>query len=533
LEGPLAILALQVLCLTVGGTASVSALPIDRVQPASHSVGPAASTLLRDSLKSSRYLSLVVEALDTLIRHGTDRYGDVQSDALLVSVLDVRTKQASDKPAGDAPWRVDRPMRRNPGAADPLHDQALIRTMYAVSRITGEPQYKEFANRYLQYATKNLVADDDPSFWWGWHRRYDVHEDVKKGHAGSPHEIHSVERVNWKRLYNANPAATRAEIRHIWRKHVVDKQTGEINRHDDGQSGLSFIMSSGAFIEAFAAMYESTREEKWLERATLLANFNARHRSQAGLLADAPNDTSRWDGRRSTTTLPGLYARSLLRAYEMCGHKAFREQAVSYLKAWHKHAYDPDAGSFWGSLRLDGSPVKGPRVADGSYSQYEPRGHVDLWQPYVLGYEHPLAAAQSYARAYRVTEDPMLLRAAERWQTLIDAKFPPTSARTGTWYDGYSRAWARHGTYAENYGRVVLFYLDLYAATGRAALLKKARRAAEEAVASLWTDGLFRGHPNKPFYEAVDGVGILMESLVRLVEIQAEKESLSKDSGNG
>ena len=39
---------------------------------------------------------------------------------------------------------------------------------------------------------------------------------------------------------------------------------------------------------------------------------------------------------------------------------------------------------------------------------------------------------------------------------------------------------------------------------------------AQEAVAALWFEGLFRGHPNKPYYEAVDGVGVLLESLIDL-----------------
>lgn len=504
------------LCLWAGGTTPAFAPSTDR-SPFGETVGSQIdSTLLRRNAERSRYLRVVTEALDTLIHHGTDQYGPVQSEDVLVSVLDAHTKRATDREVGDEPWRVDRPMRRNPGAADLLHDQALIRTMDEVSRITGEPRYRTFADRYIQDATSTLVADGDPSFWWGWHRRYDVFEDEKKGHAGSPHEIHSVETVNWERLYDVNPTATRAEVEHIWRKHVVDKRTGEINRHDDGQPGLSFIMSSGAFIEAFVSMHDETGEAKWLQRATLLADYNAGQRSSAGLLADAPNETSRWDGRRATTTLPGLYAGSLLRAYEISGEEMFRDQAVSYLKAWHRHAYDPEAESFWGALKLDGTPVEGPPVADGSYAQYEPRGHVDLWQPYVLGYQHPLAAAQSYARAYHITGDRELRRAAEHWETLIDAHFPPEEARAGTWYDGYAQHWAEHGTYAENYGRVVLFYLDLYEATGDSRHLEKARRTADEAIDSLWTDGLFRGHPNKSTYEAVDGVGLLMESLVRL-----------------
>ncbi|MFW5803122.1 MAG: hypothetical protein ACOCWJ_04315 [Verrucomicrobiota bacterium] len=39
---------------------------------------------------------------------------------------------------------------------------------------------------------------------------------------------------------------------------------------------------------------------------------------------------------------------------------------------------------------------------------------------------------------------------------------------------------------------------------------------ANEAIANLWYEGMFRGHQAKPYYEAVDGVGLLMDSLLRL-----------------
>ena len=39
---------------------------------------------------------------------------------------------------------------------------------------------------------------------------------------------------------------------------------------------------------------------------------------------------------------------------------------------------------------------------------------------------------------------------------------------------------------------------------------------ANEAVAKLWYQGLLRGHPCKPYYEAADGVGYLLYALLQL-----------------
>ncbi len=38
----------------------------------------------------------------------------------------------------------------------------------------------------------------------------------------------------------------------------------------------------------------------------------------------------------------------------------------------------------------------------------------------------------------------------------------------------------------------------------------------KEAVSKLYYQGLFRGHPCKPYYESVDGVGYLLYALVQL-----------------
>ena len=105
---------------------------------------------------------------------------------------------------------------------------------------------------------KNLV-DDKGFFWWGWHRHYDVYQDKMLGHLGNPHEIHAIHCIAWDQLWQVNPQAVRREIEAIWQWHVIDKTTGEVNRHGDGQRGCDFAMSAGACAYAFAFLYTRTR----------------------------------------------------------------------------------------------------------------------------------------------------------------------------------------------------------------------------------------------------------------------------------
>ena len=344
------------------------------------------------------------------------------------------------------------------------------------------------------------------------------------GHAGNHHEIH-IQQVDWGFLWDINPKAVRREIEDIWNWHVIDKTTGEVNRHGDGQRGCDFAMSAGQMITAFAFLSTKTDKATWLGRAKLLATYYWERRNrQTNLIANRPNaGTDRFDGSHFDTSITAFFCRGLLDAFQMTGESLFHDHALAYLKAYAKFGYDADSGRYWGCLKLDGTPETGPRVVDG-YAQYEPRGHIDLWQPYAAGYEHPIQTAQSYTRAYELTGDKALLVAAVRWADFIRAHLPATNCLNATWYREYAERWAPHGTYAGKYGRTIslLCHLQRLTNDNRYGLL--ARQVAAEAVSRLYYKGLFRGHPAKPYYEAIDDVGDLLRGLMDLHELQENFE---------
>ncbi len=486
-------------------------------------VAPGRQAFAADSPNRTNYLFYVTNCLDTLIEFGTDRYGP-KTAPILVSILDVETRQCPSNPAAlDEQWRVGRRERRNPAGANLLSDQPTLKTLYAASQVTGEPRYARFVDNYIGWYLANLV-DEKGLFWWGWHRHYDVFQDKMLGHLGNPHEIHAIHCIAWEKLWAVNPAAVRKEIEAIWQWHVIDKQTGEVNRHGDGQRGCDFAMSAGACLYAFAFLYTRTHEPVWLDRARLLARYYQDRRDPAtGLFPDRPNaGSARFDGSHFVTADTGLYCHSLLKSYELTGEKLFRDDALAYLKAYRRYGYDSKTGRFWGSLNLDGTPVPGPRVvpeairAEDSYQVYEPRGHLDLWQPYVAGYEHPLATAQVYAYAAQLTGDAAMLDTARLFARLIETNLPPRACLTNSWYRGYAEQYAPRGAYAGSYGQAISFFIQMHLLTGEERYLALARHTADEAIARLYHQGLFRGHPAKPYYEAVDGVGYLLYALLQL-----------------
>lgn len=70
-----------------------------------------------------------------------------------------------------------------------------------------------------------------------------------------------------------------------------------------------------------------------------------------------------------------------------------------------------------------------------------------------------------------------------------------------------------HGT--DRYGPVQS-PVRMHELTGDAQHRDFAHEAAREAVARLFHQGLFRGHPAKPYYESLDGVGDLLCALLEL-----------------
>jgi uncharacterized protein YyaL (SSP411 family) len=340
------------------------------------------------------------------------------------------------------------------------------------------------------------------------------------------HEIHGgVDQIDWDLLWEADEDATRREIESIWKWHVIDKKTGEINRHGDGKAGCDFSMTAGAFIEAFVFMHTKTKDPAWLHRAKLLARYYwDRRNPDTDLVPERPNaGAERFDGGHFVTATAGPLCGSLLRAYEQTGEQLFLDHAMAYLRAYGRHGFDVDRDAYWGSLRLDGTPNDLPTEREG-YAKYEPRGPLDLWEPYVLGYQYPLLTGMSYVKAYKVTKDEEMRVHARRFADWVLEVRPGTGGvREDTWYGEYGERFAAEGTYAGKYGRAISFLLMMHRATGETRYLDGAREYADEAVEKLCHNGLIRGHPAKPYYEAVDGVGFLLQALVELDTVFLKK----------
>lgn len=460
------------------------------------------------SSSRSGYLEPVHATLGHLIQQGTDRYGLVHSP-IWMSILDTETLESPRDPLPlDEGVRVQRRGRRAPGGSNLFLDQAMLRAARRLSERSDHPDYEEAAQRYVRYYLSHFVDSQTGLIEWGPHNFVDAHADAVVFFEGHYHEIHAWQPY-WSFLHACDPAAIEREIAAIWEWHF-DPTTAQFGRHPERGAGCSFAMTGGEFVAAFAFMHRATGAAVWLERArrTALVHWKARNPS-THLIPNQAEWEDRFDAYTTDTSIAGLWCGRLLTAASLTGNEEFLTLAVTELRAFLRYQWHGTVRP-WGQLNLDGTPVPGPRVPILSgvspglvpYACWAPRGELDLWPAYMLGYEFPHETALAYVHAYRLSRDCDMLEGARRWAVLY-----ATQEQTLR---------ARGGSYAQHYGMVISFYVEFAAATGDIRHLRVAESYAQQAIDLLFNGKIFRGHPAKPYYEAADGVGFLCYGLVQL-----------------
>jgi hypothetical protein len=476
--------------------------------------------------------SYVQNCLSTLVEHGRDEYGDVHSP-LFMAVLDADTLRSPGKPMllGSLVRLEDRLHRRGERGANPWYDQSLHRSLRQMSDLTGDDKYRQAADDAISYFLEHCRKGTDPQQVylngmpaWGTHVYWDCYRDepAGDGDGNGPHEI-LVYGANWDQMHRLKPHATRHLVDGIWEYHLVDKSTGLHNRHDDARAGCDFAFSGSSFACAMASMYQATGQQRYLEQARTIADWHWLNRNeQTGLTADTPGLTDRYDGNHCFTTVVGPHALGLLECYRMTGDEHFRNVAITYIKAFDRYGWDETEQTYWAMLKLDGTPVPEQPKGQG-YDAFAPYGHVDVWRSTIYSYEFTLAAGQAAMAAYETTvrdgrPDAELLKIAKRWGQVVEQALPPKSSRR--WKSELEAALPEiketGGAYAEDYGRAISLFVHLYRATDDRHFLELAEKLAGEAVAKLYRNDLFVGHPAKPYYETTDGVGLLLEALLEL-----------------
>ena len=396
-------------------------------------------------------IDVVQGYVDTMLSHGHDRYGPHQS-LLFLSALDRRNlRPLTVRPAPPAGIRrgdrVGLPWDKLTGA-NPQLDQNLMRSLYALSDITGRLGYRGMADAQLVWFFNNTQSPETGLLPWGEHLAWDVFLD--RAISSGTELTHEFARpwVLWDETFRLAPKAARAFALGLWNHQIADKKSGAFDRHapydrHGPRDGRDFPRHAGFYIQTWAYAYKHTGENEFLRAIrTLLGRFERKRRAPDGdeIATIGPLDT-----HAAAQLVPEPLAGRLLRFAETEDRlilRNLREQFTNAEGRWEfvptwQNGYASGVGASWAMFALErfvqtDKPVFREiilAVAD-SYIDALPDEDVDVW---------PLAFAQvisAQVAAYRLNKSPVYLEQAVRfarqavrlyWQ---DSPLPRASLKT-------------------------------------------------------------------------------------------------------
>jgi hypothetical protein len=275
--------------LVLCGAAAVAFLLAARAAPAADA--PGATAL--DHLKIAR------DFADCMIKYGRDRYGKVQSPLFANSLTREREPTITPYPLFAEPNRtadyMTTPFRMfnfnactnyPPGlgaegphkvtvyGCDPYEDRELYEMLFDLTRITGNPVYREEAEKALQWWFRNTQGPAG-LFPWGEHLGWDFQYDCPTYfdgpsqylYAACYHEIKDdvpfldvLARIPAARAGDPTPLERYALG--VWNAHFWDKDRAYYCRHGDytgkddrNGSDAGFPAHLGAYMRVWAAAY--------------------------------------------------------------------------------------------------------------------------------------------------------------------------------------------------------------------------------------------------------------------------------------
>jgi hypothetical protein len=175
--------------------------------------------------EAAPYLAAVRQFADQVLAHGRDTYG--KPTPLFVDGVNVDTLEPVKwKWADGKEWVL----------CNLASQQGLLRTLDGLSRLTGEPRYKEAALAALRYAFDHLrygTENNGGLLAWGGHLVYNATDDVIAGNPDGSGRVHELKCFfpHYELMWEANPQVTRQLIENMWNGHVLNWSNLDFNRH--------------------------------------------------------------------------------------------------------------------------------------------------------------------------------------------------------------------------------------------------------------------------------------------------------------
>ena len=341
------------------------------------------------------------------------------------------------------------------------NQQNLFRTLTGLSNITGNNTYHTAAKNSINYHFDNLQSDCG-LLRWGGHQIIDLRTLEPVGHFDADCHEFKNNFPFYKLMWEVDDKATAKFLRAFWNAHIFDWSLLDMNRHGryglqmgnlwenefarpdpffEGR-GLTFINAGSDLIYAGAMLYFLNDEKQALNWAKLLAKqyVRARHpdtglgvyQYSKPIRREQPPEEGPLEGRLTWSTYGdraenqfgedfpataregwalfhgGIYTLPKLVQLEISEHlgkegREFLEWSVDGMKAYAKHAYDPENNHFK-PMWADGTDLTDYEFPRTGY--YGEEGRV--LKPFTASEQYMF----SFSRAYRLTGDEFL------WETV-------------------------------------------------------------------------------------------------------------------
>ena len=449
------------------------------------------------------YVKAVREFADNVIKHGRDVYGPKKTP-LFVDGVNVDTREPGKLGKGERAWIL----------CNLACQQNLMRTLDGLSKVTGEPKYRETAVEATTYAFANLRSRNG-LLYWGGHIAYDAGKDRPVlAHSANHHEL-KCNYPYYTLMWEVDPAATKRLIENFWNAHILDWSNLDMNRHGSLNAkmgalwkneykggkvffvgrGLTFINTGSDLFYAAGMLHKFTGDNAPLVWAKRLAHRYVETRNPKTGLGGYQYSRVRHD--RAVAQFGPEFGEkilegTILRTYtggvingpvaivrmslaEELGDagRQFLQWAVEDLTAYGKHAYIAETNTLI-PMVTDGTKLvgyalkrKGYYGPKGKVLKSRPAGGLMLW---------------SYAKAFRLTGDPFL------WQMARDIAKGNALGDIGDAATGKPKVNPDH-TCADPHA--LLGVLDLYRKTGRKDYLAVARRIGDNILSDRFHNGFF------------------------------------------
>ena len=453
-------------------------------------------------MKPESLLEKVCRSLDILVELGATYHG------LFPSIIDWSThKMMTEMPPGIAGQRDG---DRSHLGSNLIHDQAALKTMYALAEALDRPDYAQAADRYLQRFATHCTDTTTGIFPWGEHAYWHLVED----RVADSYQLRDTGRLSktthdhlrqaplwlWEKLYEFSPTCVERFAEGI-NGHWTEGEPLEYIRHayiDEkrpyvrGTRSCDFPRHSGFYIFDWAFAYLKTGRADFIDQIQTMLDYWWHKRDELGLLQSesrSPVDDSNFyqinaPGQTLSLGVSLLESANLVEDVLPDLAARMRDRAAVYIEGFLKAPHDLEQGIYVISSSRGSNLVKGTMSIWGSVYGNWPASYVALFA--LCGHrirpnQDLFAWAVAVGKSYLETDFPE------------DVAIPAMDAGLGL------------GLLA-----------DLYDLTGDSKWLDGGMTLAEELI-EIYLDGdLPRGASGIDWYESQMGPSFLLHGLSRI-----------------